>query len=1122
MTLGGTFSWWWYAHFEAHISARQEVTARAQELATRLQERLTVYEQVLHGAAAFLGLHPETTPAQWGRYVEKLGLAEIAQGATGLGVVWQVEQTKLSAHEGALRRWYPDYTVWPSGAHPVRYPLVMLHQRFDTGKRPPIGFDAASDSTRLDALRRASSSRSLAYSDFVHLKFATQTGGAEESEAALLLYLPVESAKSPAGTQATRFIVSGLRVAGLMQSLVAGMEGLHVALEVQAKNIRERVFTHQSINDALTQPQTVAFARGGQHWQLSVTFSRTESTTTGLDVGEQALMLGIIGSLLVFAMSWMLMRAYERSQRGLHTALQEREFGFRRLADTAPYAIWLCDSGLRLRFLNRWWRDQFQHSDDLCPHDWSQSVHPDDRDRATQLLRTMMERAGAGDHSPSHFEVRLLSRDGTAVWHLITENPWIDESGQPDGCVSTCLNIHMRKKSEQVAETERAELDTILDAMMLPVFMKDEQHRWVRANRAFCAFMGRSRDELIGKCNADFMTPELTALSYADDDRAFGTNSVVSSEVHVSDDPESGWYIVNKVPLQLSGEKRYILGVQTPIDDIKRSQRKAEQSRVFVETVINTLPIPLIVKDAESRWLLMNDIFVASSNIKREQALGKTDREIHGATVGEEVLAEDREVLASGHPLRVEEQAIWHTSEPRWVIKHKTRVNAPSGEPMLVVSSVEITERKQFELEVERSKSFLDAILQAVPVAAAVKDRDHRYVSVNAEMLRFLDMPREAFIGNTDEKIFAAEHVVRNWAQDDELLASMGAKTWEEPYYMANGTRRWVLKNKRAFRNAAQEAYIVISLLDITARRAAEETLQMHTGHLEQIVKSCTFELVHAKEAAESANQAKSEFLSNMSHELRTPMHAILSFSRLGVQRASAPVCDTKKLAHYFERIDESGSRLLKLLNDLLDLSKLEAGQMRYEFDRHDLAPVLESALTELTELIRARQLVVERSPGSSPAPAWCDPERIGQVVRNLLSNAIKFSPEGKRIRLSFEANLTASDGSWTCLRVSDEGMGIPADELDSVFDKFIQSSKTKSGAGGTGLGLAICREIVQQHGGRIWAEGNDRGGTDFVLLLPQQATAEALAAPAPPTAASQPAPVALAGTGPAGLETGP
>jgi signal transduction histidine kinase len=250
-------------------------------------------------------------------------------------------------------------------------------------------------------------------------------------------------------------------------------------------------------------------------------------------------------------------------------------------------------------------------------------------------------------------------------------------------------------------------------------------------------------------------------------------------------------------------------------------------------------------------------------------------------------------------------------------------------------------------------------------------------------------------------------------------------------------------------------------------------------------------EIMQAKLNADRANQSKSEFLANMSHELRTPMHAILSFASMGEEK----VFDAKpeKLQQYFSRISESGQRLLALLNDLLDLSKLEAGAVQCHFKPNNVAKIVDTVLQEMSALIKEKSVIIINDKANVDARAVCDSEKIMQVVRNLLSNAIKFTPTGRRIFLQYASSTVPAAKSARqlpalTLKVIDQGIGIPEDELSSVFDKFVQSSKTKTGAGGTGLGLAICREIIGRHEGTIRASNNQYGGATFEFKIPVDA----------------------------------
>lgn len=232
------------------------------------------------------------------------------------------------------------------------------------------------------------------------------------------------------------------------------------------------------------------------------------------------------------------------------------------------------------------------------------------------------------------------------------------------------------------------------------------------------------------------------------------------------------------------------------------------------------------------------------------------------------------------------------------------------------------------------------------------------------------------------------------------------------------------------------------------------------------------------KEEAEKANRLKSMFLANMSHELRTPIHGILSFARFGIKNFAT--AEREKLKRYFDTIQDSGTVLLQLVNDVLDLAKLEAGKVTLDLRDVDLKMLLSKTVDEFRSMTLDKHIKIECVTSDGDETVRVDSDKILQVLRNLMSNAVKFSPENGLVIIS-----TSKRNGAFVVSVSDQGIGIPEDELEAIFDKFVQSTKTRTAAGGTGLGLAICREIVQAHGGRIWAENRVEGGARVSFEIP-------------------------------------
>jgi signal transduction histidine kinase len=341
-------------------------------------------------------------------------------------------------------------------------------------------------------------------------------------------------------------------------------------------------------------------------------------------------------------------------------------------------------------------------------------------------------------------------------------------------------------------------------------------------------------------------------------------------------------------------------------------------------------------------------------------------------------------------------------------------------------------------------------------------------------------------MGLTAKDILPASEVAVHAAHDRALLENGQTQRYEVRRTRPDGTVRDLLVSKSLLRDAAGNASrIVVSLMDITDIREAERVTD------------------HAREVAEKASIAKSEFMANVSHELRTPLQSIIGFSELGRRRAR----EQDKLAEMFGDINRAGQRMLSLVNDLLDLARAESAGLSMNFEFQDVRGLLREVVRELRPQAEARSLSIPMNLPPQPLVAGVDPLRFQQVIRNVLANAIRFSPPSAAVELQ----ASAGDDGQVVLEVADRGPGIPADELERIFDAFVQSSRTKDGSGGTGLGLAISRRIMAAHGGSVTAAPREGGGSVFRIAVPGmvfgrpgRAPAPVLSPPAPgePTAA--------------------
>lgn len=374
--------------------------------------------------------------------------------------------------------------------------------------------------------------------------------------------------------------------------------------------------------------------------------------------------------------------------------------------------------------------------------------------------------------------------------------------------------------------------------------------------------------------------------------------------------------------------------------------------------------------------------------------------------------------------------------------------------------------------EITQSNYLLQSVLNTIPSRVFWKDTNNHYLGCNQAFADDAgkDSP-EQIIGKTDLDMVWKDQAPLYRKDDAEVINTGKLRLqFEEPQSTPQGKTIWLETSKIPLRNSDNTIFGILGTYqDITIRKHHEE------------------ELVRAKENSEKANIAKSNFLANMSHELRTPMHGILGFAQLG--EACIDTAPIENLKKYFNQINVSGHRLLLLLNDLLDVSKLEAGKIKLNFGLFRLTELVDNCIAEQQVNTDKRNLKITCSFPENFPVVECDDVRIAQVIMNLLGNAIKFSPDNSQILISantLEKEVNGQLAEVFRLSVEDQGAGVMDNEKTAIFDKFTQSSNSNPGAtGGTGLGLAISKEFINLHHGSIWCEDAPGGGAIFVFEAP-------------------------------------
>ena len=373
-------------------------------------------------------------------------------------------------------------------------------------------------------------------------------------------------------------------------------------------------------------------------------------------------------------------------------------------------------------------------------------------------------------------------------------------------------------------------------------------------------------------------------------------------------------------------------------------------------------------------------------------------------------------------------------------------------------------------------------ILDLAPDGILQVDSDGKIVLLNRAVESMFGYTREELIGQPVEILIPVERRSRHVGHRDQYRHHPGTRP------MGTGLAlEGLRKDKTGFpveislspAQSVDDGFSATAIIrDITDRKQTEARFrEAQEKYMRELVET-NGELELRNREIERANRLKSEFLASMSHELRTPLHTIIGFSELLAEELQGPLNDKQK--RFVGHIHRDSLHLLELINDILDLSKIEAGRLELRLEAFDFSAVVEESLAAVRAVVRAKSIDTHTDVRVTEA-IEADRLRVKQILVNLLSNAAKFTPEGGRV--SVHARV---EGPLVVTSVIDTGVGIAAEEQEAIFDEFYQTGVTTKGVReGTGLGLAITKRLVESHGGEIQVDSKPGSGSRFTFTIP-------------------------------------
>lgn len=791
---------------------------------------------------------------------------------------------------------------------------------------------------------------------------------------------------------------------------------------------------------------------------------------------------GQIGGIIVFSEDI-------TSRKQAEVALRESEIFNRQILESSPDCVKVLDLEGRLLYMNV----GGQRLLDICDFEtyrnfsWLEFWQGSSRQSAQQALETAI----AG--SVGKFQGYCPTMNGRPKWWEVVVTPIINANGQIERLLSVSRDITERKQAEQQLQNTLQTLTTLIKSSPLPIVVIEPDCVAQIWNRAAEQLFGWSEAEVLGK-PLPIVPPE--KLEECRQVREAVVKGEIFSGVETyrcKRDGSSVIVSISAAPLYDDrGNPSTILLIFQDVTQRQQAQSALRESEEWTRLALKAARL--------GTWRYNPRRDLVELDARMCEIWGEPDEGtiIPLPVVLERIHPDDQARVAaaiktaldpaSSGTYEIEYRVVWNDGTERWVSTNGQAQFEGEGEAkrptVFIGTALDISDRKLAEAALQVTEQRLVTMVNNTSAAIFIKDLEGRYLLMNHECERLFNVTNAEVCGKTDYDLFSPALADELRANDRQVLEAGYAFTLEESIPFEDGIHTYIAV-KFPLVDAMGVPYATAGIsTDITKQKRLEQALR---DALEQVNQLFAQEQA-ARAEAEQANRLKDEFLAVLSHELRSPLNPILGWTKLLRSRRLDETRTTEALA----TIERNAKLQAQLIEDLLDISRIMRGKLTLNPTPVGLSFVILASLETVRLAAEAKKIQIDINLEPNVGQVYGDAARLQQVVWNLLSNAVKFTPTGGQV----EVRLTPV-GNQAQIQVSDRGKGIHPDFLPYVFEHFRQEDgATTRKFGGLGLGLAIARQIVELHGGRIWAESPGEGqGATFTVELPLLNTSSSLEA---------------------------